>query len=88
MGERARLLDDAGLGDVRADARHLTMDHRREFVAGHQIERQARMHKRYDITVRMNDGSTRAFSDESGTPLALKSGDKVRVSKDGLIRPI
>jgi hypothetical protein len=36
----------------------------------------------------MNDGSTRAFSDESGTPLALKSGDKVRVSKDGLIRPI
>ena len=31
-------------------------------VAGHQIERQARMHKRYDITVRMNDGSTRAFS--------------------------
>src|SRR5204862_173123 len=29
-------------------------------VAGHQIERQARAHKRYDITVRMNDGATSA----------------------------
>jgi outer membrane lipoprotein SlyB len=57
-------------------------------VAGHQIERQARMHKRYDITVRMNDGSTRALSDESGTPISLKSGDKVRVSKEGVIKPI
>jgi outer membrane lipoprotein SlyB len=57
-------------------------------VAGHQIERQARVHKRYDITVRMNDGSTRAFSDESGTPLALRSGDKVRVSREGVIKPI
>jgi outer membrane lipoprotein SlyB len=57
-------------------------------VAGHQIERQARVHKRYDITVRMNDGSTRALSDESGTPIALKSGDKVRVSREGVIRPI
>ncbi|HEY3076387.1 MAG TPA: glycine zipper domain-containing protein, partial [Burkholderiales bacterium] len=57
-------------------------------VAGHQIERQARAHKRYDITVRMNDGSTRALSDESGTPVTLKSGDKVRVSKEGVITPI
>ena len=57
-------------------------------VAGHQIERQARAHKRYDITVRMEDGSTRALSDESGTPLAFKSGDKVHVSKEGAIRPI
>lgn len=57
-------------------------------VAGHQIERQARAHKRYDITVRMDDGSTRALSDESGTPIALKAGDKVHVSKDGVIKPI
>ena len=57
-------------------------------VAGHQIERQARAHKRYDITVRMEDGSTRSLSDETGTPLAFKSGDKVHVSKEGAIRPI
>jgi outer membrane lipoprotein SlyB len=57
-------------------------------VAGHQIERQARVHKRYDITVRMNDGSTRALSDESGTPISVKSGDKVRVSREGMIKPI
>jgi len=57
-------------------------------VAGHQIERQARTHKRYDITVRMNDGSTRQFSDESGTPIALKSGDKIRIAQDGSLKPL
>lgn len=57
-------------------------------VAGHQIERQARAHKRYDITVRMEDGSTRALSDESGAPIAFKAGDKVHVSKEGALRPI
>jgi outer membrane lipoprotein SlyB len=57
-------------------------------VAGHQIERKAREHKKYEITVRMNDGSVRSLSDESGTPVALRSGDKVRVSKEGVIRPI
>ena len=57
-------------------------------VAGHQIERQARAHKRYDITVKMNDGTTRNFSDESGEQLALKTGDKVRVGQDGLLKPI
>ena len=57
-------------------------------LAGHQIERQARTHKRYDITVRMNDGSTRQFSDESGTPIALKSGDKIRIAQDGSLKPI
>jgi outer membrane lipoprotein SlyB len=57
-------------------------------IAGHQIEREARTHKRYDITVHMNDGSTRQFSDESGTQLALKSGDKVRVGQDGALKPI
>jgi outer membrane lipoprotein SlyB len=57
-------------------------------VAGHQIERQARAHKKYEITVRMNDGTTRNFSDESGTPVTLKSGDKVRVGQDGVVKPI
>lgn len=57
-------------------------------VAGHQIERQARAHKKYEITVRMNDGSIRNLSDESGTPVTLKSGDKVRVGQDGVARPI
>ena len=36
----------------------------------------------------MNDGSVRSLSDESGTPIALKSGDKVRVSKEGTIKAI
>ena len=57
-------------------------------VAGHQIERQARTHKRYDITVHMNDGTTRKFSDESGAQIALKSGDKVRIGEDGSLKPI
>ena len=57
-------------------------------VAGHQIERQARKHVRYDITVHMTDGSTRKFSDESGAQIALKSGDKVRVGQDGTLKPI
>ena len=57
-------------------------------VAGHQIERKAREHTKYEITVRMNDGSVRSLSDETGTPLAFRSGDKVHVSKDGVIRPI
>ena len=57
-------------------------------VAGHQVERKAREHKKYEITVRMNDGSTRSLADESGTPIAFKSGDKVRVSQDGTLKPI
>ena len=57
-------------------------------VAGHQIERQARAHKRYDITVRMNDGTVKNLSDETGNPITFKSGDKVRVGQDGVIKPI
>ena len=57
-------------------------------VAGHQIERKAREHKKYEITVRMNDGSTKALTDESGNQVSWKSGDKVRVGTDGVIRPI
>lgn len=57
-------------------------------VAGHQIERQVRAHKKYEITVRMNDGSTKNLSDETGAPITFKSGDKVRVGQDGVIKPI
>lgn len=57
-------------------------------VAGHQIERQARAHKRYDITVRMNDGTIKSMSDETGTPVTLKSGDKVRIAQDGALKPM
>jgi outer membrane lipoprotein SlyB len=57
-------------------------------VAGHQIEREARKHKKYEISVRMNDGSTKAITDESGNEVTWKSGDKVRVGSDGVIRPI
>jgi len=57
-------------------------------VAGHQIERQARAHKRYDVTIRMSDGSIKNWSDESGTQIALKSGDKVRVGQDGSLKPL
>lgn len=57
-------------------------------VAGHQIERKAREHKKYEITVRMNDGSTKAITDESGNQVSWRSGDKVRVGTDGVIRPI
>jgi hypothetical protein len=46
------------------------------------------MHKRYDITVKMNDGSTRNFSDESGAQIALKSGDKVRIAANGSLKPL
>jgi len=57
-------------------------------VAGHQIERKAREHKKYEITVRMNDGSTKAITDETSEQISWKSGDKVRVGTDGVIRPI
>ena len=57
-------------------------------VAGHQIERKAREHTKYEISVRMNDGTVKSITDESGNPVSWKSGDKVRVGADGVIRPI
>jgi outer membrane lipoprotein SlyB len=57
-------------------------------VAGHQIERKAREHKKYEISVRMNDGTVKSITDESGNPVAWRSGDKVRVGTDGVIRPL
>lgn len=44
----------------------------------------ARAHKRYDIMVRMNDGSVRNLSDETGKPIGFRDGDKVRVSREAV----
>lgn len=55
-------------------------------VAGHQVERQARMYKRYDIVVRMSDGSMRNLSSE--TPPLARAGDKVQVLADGTVKPL
>jgi outer membrane lipoprotein SlyB len=57
-------------------------------VAGHQIERKAREHKKYEISVRMNDGTVKSITEESGSAVSWKSGDRVRVGTDGVIRPI
>jgi outer membrane lipoprotein SlyB len=45
-------------------------------IAGHQIERSARSTKRYDVAVRMADGSVKTVS--TGSP-AWRPGDKVRL---------
>ena len=55
-------------------------------VAGHQIERSARRYKRYDVSIRMNDGSVKNVS--SDTPPGWRSGDHVRVLQDGKVQPI
>lgn len=54
-------------------------------VAGHQIERSARSEKRYDISVRMHDGSIKVVS--SDTAPAWRPGDKVRL-RNGSIKPL
>ena len=54
-------------------------------VAGHQIERSARSTKRYEIAVRMHDGSVKtALTD---TPPGWRPGDKVRLH-DGVVKPL
>ncbi len=54
-------------------------------VAGHQIERSARSTKRYDVSVRMEDGSVKTVL--SDTPPTWHAGDKVRV-QDGVLKPL
>lgn len=51
-------------------------------VAGHQIEKQARANVRYDVDVRMDDGSLRTVSMTSAPD--LRAGDAVRVDGNGL----
>lgn len=54
-------------------------------VAGNEVEKRVKSTKSYDITVRLDDGSTRVVN-ELNAP-SWRSGDRVRVV-DGLIRPI
>ena len=53
-------------------------------VAGHQVEKNLKKSKVYDITVRFPDGSTRVHSQD--TPPSLRVGDRVRLV-DGELRP-
>jgi Zn-dependent alcohol dehydrogenase len=54
-------------------------------AVGQPIERSARSHKRYDVLVRLHDGSVKTVS--SDAPPAWKSGDKVRVV-NGRLEPV
>ena len=54
-------------------------------AVGHQSERSARSHKRYDVSVRLHDGSIKTVS--SDAPPAWKSGDKVRLV-NGRLEPV
>ena len=50
--------------------------------AGNHIEKSTKESKRYDVTVRFEDGTTRSFSGE--TPPAWRSGDRVRLQNGTL----
>lgn len=52
-------------------------------VAGNEVEKRVKATKSYEITVRLNDGSSRVISQAS--PPAWRPGDKVKVI-DGTIR--
>ncbi len=51
-------------------------------IAGHQIEKQVRTTSHYDVTVRMDDGSTRTLT--RTTDPGLSTGARVRVDGDEL----
>ncbi len=51
--------------------------------AGNHIEKSVKESKRYDVTVRFEDGSTRTFSGD--TPPVWHSGDRVRLQNGTLI---
>jgi outer membrane lipoprotein SlyB len=51
-------------------------------IVGHQVEKNVRTTKRYDITVRMEDGTLRTVS--QAQPPTWRAGDKVRVLNDAL----
>jgi outer membrane lipoprotein SlyB len=53
-------------------------------LAGNQVEKTQRRSTRYDVAVRMEDGSSRTVSYTTVPPFS--SGDRVRVSGDTLIR--
>jgi outer membrane lipoprotein SlyB len=52
-------------------------------VAGNHVEKQARAEKRWDITVRLDDGSTQTFS--SATAPFWHAGDRVRLHEGKLL---
>ena len=52
--------------------------------AGHQIEKNVRKVKSYDVTIRFDDGSTRTLS--QSTPPGWRAGDRVRLV-NGVIQP-
>lgn len=52
-------------------------------VAGHEIEKRAKTHKRYDVAVKMEDGSVRTVNFEQMP--TWRSGDRVRVSNGTLV---
>lgn len=54
-------------------------------IAGHQIERGARSTKRYEISVRMHDGSVKVA--KTDTQPTWRAGDKVRV-QNGVVKPL
>jgi outer membrane lipoprotein SlyB len=51
-------------------------------IAGHEIEKHARTKKRFDMSVRMEDGTTKTISTE--TEPALKVGQRVRMTSAGV----
>ncbi len=54
-------------------------------VAGNEVEKRVKVTKSYDITVRLDDGSTRVINEDS-LP-SWRNGDRVKII-DGAIRPI
>lgn len=51
--------------------------------AGHQVEKHVKSTKRYDVVVRMDDGTNRTFSYDSEP--AFRAGSKVRVADGTLV---
>lgn len=54
-------------------------------VAGNEVEKRVKATKSYDITVRLDDGSSRVINENN--PPSWRSGDRVRII-DGAIRAI
>lgn len=52
--------------------------------AGHQIEKKVKTAKHYEITVRMDDGSSRTMAQETAPAFAV--GDKVKIIDGALVR--
>ena len=51
-------------------------------IAGHEIEKYAKTHKRFDMSVRMDDGTTKTVSSEAEP--VIKVGQRVRMTQAGV----